>query len=70
MDIVLPTAMLIPAEGLIIKQIIIEIISFNFNEHYEEVKNIMAIYNAHSNLVRRDREAFIKEVMFKQRPKG
>lgn len=70
MDIVLPTAMLNPAEGLIIKQIIIEIINFNCNEHYEEVKNVMALYNAHSNLVRRDREDFIKEVMFKQRPQG
>lgn len=42
-DTVLPTAMLNPAEGLIIKQIIAEIINFNCNEHYEEVKNIMVI---------------------------
>lgn len=59
-DVVLPTAMLKPGEGLIIKQIIAEIINFNHYEHYEEVKNIMATYNTRSNLVWKEREDFIK----------
>lgn len=58
-DIVLPTTMLNPAEGLIIKQVIAKIINFNCNEHYE-VKNIMPTYNTLFNLVWKDREDLIK----------